>query len=299
MYEWSDLRIFLAVVREGSALGAAKTLGINQTTVNRRVQALEHALGLTLFDRRNRGHSLTEHGKALLEPAKRVAKAANDLSSAAERLRRNISGVVRITAPEDTSSRLIIPIAADFRRQFPDVRIEQVVADRRLDIVHGEADIAIRNGSGPDDDRLVARRLPGFAWSLYCSKDYAQAHGMPASRDEVTGHDFVAYSEGPVNWSGYRWFVAAVDPTRIVSQSNTIPNMAAVLRSGIGVGLLPCFIGNDEPMLKRCFDAPRELYAESWLLTSPEALSSPQVRAFVDFLVPRLMAQRNLLTGNG
>ncbi len=120
-----------------------------------------------------------------------------------------------------------------------------------------------------------------------------------AGQDEATGRDYVAYGKGPFNWSGYRSFVAAVDPTRIVSQSNTTPNIAAVLRSGIGVGLLPCFIGNDEPMLMRCFDAPRKLTAESWLLTSPEALSSPQLRAFVDFLVPRLLAQRNLLTGGG
>lgn len=101
MYEWSDLRIFLAVVRDGSALAASKSLGVNQTTVNRRLQALERDLGLILFDRQTRGHSLTEHGKSLLGTAQKVADRANDLNSAAERLRRVIAGVVRVTSPEE------------------------------------------------------------------------------------------------------------------------------------------------------------------------------------------------------
>ena len=297
MYEWSDLRIFLAVVRAGSALGAAKSLGINQTTVNRRIQALEHDLGLTLFDRKNRGHALTEQGGALLVTAEKVAASANDLLFAAERLRRTLTGIVRVTAPEETSIAVIIPIAAEFRKMHPDVRIEQVAAEHKLDIVHGEADIAIRNGSHPDDPRLIAKRLPGFAWTLYCSRSYADTYGMPSDIAQVAAHDYVGYVDGPNKWSGYIWFAEQANPTRLVSRSNTISNMRAVLMSGIGVGLLPCFVADPEPTLIRCFAPPAELDAESWMLTSPEAISSPQVRAFIDFLVPRIMAQRDFFTG--
>ncbi len=297
MYEWSDIRIFLSVANAGSAVGAAKELGVNQTTVNRRIKALEHSLGLSLFDRQNRGHTLTEHGEIILAAAKRVAAPANDLLFAAERLRRNMSGVVRVTAPEETSNAVIIPIAAEFRKLFPDVRIEQVVADQKLDIVHGEADIAIRNGSHPDDPRLIAQRLPGFNWTLYCSRDYAEAHGMPERLDEVAAHDYVGYAGGPNYWSAYQWFMGVAKPERIVSLSNTVPNMRAVLGSGLGVGLLPCFVGDQVPELVRCLEPMEELDAESWMLTSPEALSSPQVRAFVDFLVPKINAQRRRFTG--
>jgi DNA-binding transcriptional LysR family regulator len=298
MYEWSDLRIFLAVVRAGSALGAAKALGINQTTVNRRVQALENDLGLTLFGRQNRGHALTEHGTALLSYAEKVAAPANALLSAAERLRRSMAGTVRVTAPEETSNTVIIPIAAEFQLSYPQVRVEQVTANRRLDIVNGEADIAIRNGSHPDDPRLIAKRLPDFAWTIYCSQTYADRHGTPPDIAHVAAHDYVGYVDGPSTWSAYIWFVDQAKPTRLVSRSNTVTNMKAMLNSGVGVGLLPCLVADPEPDLVRCFDPLPELNAESWMLTSPEALSSPQVRAFIDFLVPRIMAQKVRFTGH-
>jgi len=297
MYDWNDIRIFVSVARAGSAVGAAKNLGLNQATVNRRIKALERDLGLSLFDRQNRGHSLTEQGQVMLAAAERVAEPANDLLFAAERLRRNISGVVRVTAPEETSNAIIIPITAEFCKLFPEVRVEQVVADQKLDIVHGEADVAVRNGSHPDDPRLIAQRLPGFNWTLFCSKAYVEEHGKPSSLEEVAGHNYVGYAGGPTNWSGYKWFMEIAKPTRIVSRSNTVPNMCAVLRTGLGAGLLPCFVGDSHPDLVRCFPPIEELDAESWMLTSPEALSSPQVRAFVDFLVPRINAQRKRLKG--
>jgi DNA-binding transcriptional LysR family regulator len=298
MYEWSDLRIFLAVVRDGSALAASKSLGVNQTTVNRRLQALERDLGLILFDRQTRGHSLTEHGKSLLGTAQKVADRANDLNSAAERLRRVIAGVVRVTSPEETANSVIIPIAAAFQSIYPRVSVEQVAANRRLDIVHGEADLAVRNGSHPDDPRLIAKRLPDFAWTLYCTQTYADNHGMPSDMSHVAAHDYVGYVDGPSNWSAYIWFVDQAKPTRLVSRSNTVTNMKAMVKSSVGVGLLPCFVADPEPDLIRCFAPMRQLDAESWMLTSPEALSSPQVRAFIDFLVPRIMEQRDRFTGH-
>ncbi len=297
MYEWGDLRIFLAVARAGSALAAAHKLGINQSTVSRRIQALEHAMDLTLFDRQNRGHTLTEHGKALLDSAQQVANAIADVQSAAERLRRVMSGVVRVTAPEAVANAFIIPIAAEFQQLHPDVRVEQVAADARLDIVHGEADVAFRASSHPDDPRLVARRLPDVAWSVYCSKNYANTHGYPSDISKLAQHAIIEFEGAMQKLPGYQWFISHADTARTVSRSNTVPNMNAVLRSGLGVGILPCFVGDAESDLIRCFDPPPELCGECWLLTSQEARTSPQVRAFIDFAVPRIYAQKQRLSG--
>ena len=291
------MRIFLAVVRAGSALGAAKSLGINQTTVNRRIQALEHALGLTMFDRQNRGHTLTEHGTALLASVENVARTTADVQSAAERLRRTVAGVVRVTAPEAIANRIIIPIAAAFQKQHPDVRVEQVAADSRLDIVHGEADVAFRVGSHPDDARLIAKRLPNVAWALYCSETYADAHGYPSDIGSIAQHDVIELEGAKQRFSGHQWYISHADPKHIVGRSNTVPNMKAVIGSGLGVGTLPCLVGDPEPDLIRCFEPPPELTAEFWLLTSQEARSSPQVRAFIDFAVPRICAQKDIFAG--
>ncbi|MFQ5623385.1 MAG: LysR family transcriptional regulator [Paracoccaceae bacterium] len=297
MYEWSDVRMFLAVARAGSALRAARSLGVNHSTVSRRIQALEHALGLTLFDRRNRGYSLTEHGTALMAAAETVARSAQDLQYTAERLRRAVSGVVRLTAPESIANQIIIPIVAEFQQQQPGVQVEQVAADTYLDIVHGEADIAFRAGSRPDDARLVAQRLPDMGWSAYCGRSYAKKNGVPAAPDHVRRHSVIGYDGVLRGSTGYRWLLCHVDEARITNRCNTVPNMRAVLGTGLGVGILPCFVGDPDPELIRCFEPPDELVAEFWLLMSEEARNTAQVRAFIDFAVPRITALRQSLRG--
>ena len=288
MYDWNDLRIFLAVVRAGSALGASKSLGINHSTVNRRIQALEHALGLKLFDRQNRGHKLTGHGRTLLAGAEQVKKSAIDVQSAAERLRRTVAGVVRVTAPEALAARIIVPIAAEFQKCHPDVRVEQVAAESRLDIVHGEADVAFRVGTHPDDPRLVAQRLLDAQWTVYCSNTYAQASEYPRDPSGETSHDVVIFTGSAGNFPDDPWFLSMGGTAHVVGHSNTVPNLHAVLKSGLGIGALPCFIGDADPDLIRCFDPPPMQKSEIWLLTSQEARNSPQVRAFIDFAIPRI-----------
>ncbi len=297
MYEWSDIRLFLAVVRAGSTLGAAKSLGVNQTTVSRRMQMLEHQLGLTLFDRQTRGYRLTENGEALIRSAQAVRSATEHFESTAGRLARTISGVVRVTASESVANLIVIPIAAEFCALHPNARVEQVAADARLDIVHGEADLAFRVDAPPSEPSLVAQRLPDLAWSVYCGENYAKNHKPPARADQIADHDVIGYEGKIQDTDGYHWFIGLADGARITSRSNTVPNMTAVLRSGLGIGALPCFVGDTQPDLKRCFDPPPQMAAEFWLLTSREARNSPQVRAFIDFAVPRIVAQKHMFAG--
>ncbi len=299
MYDWSDLRLFLAVARAGSTLGAAKALAVNQTTVSRRMQALERALGLTLFERRTRGYRLTDQGKALVPLAERVEKAATNLALSVERMQRSLSGIVRLTSAEMIASRIVIPIAAEFQQRHPEVLIELLADDARLDILHGEADVAIRAGFRPEDPRLIARRLPYAAWALYCSRAYARRNGTPGNIEEIAGHDLLGYSGNIARHPGYKWFIAHADRARVVSYSNTVPNMIAVLRSGLGIGILPCFVGDPEDDLLRCFDPLENLRADIWLVTSEKARAAPPVRAFIDFAVPRIQAWKDRLAGKG
>ena len=177
--EWSDLRIFLAVARAGSTLKAARELAMNQTTVSRRMDALEHQLGLTLFARRRTGYCPTEHGRALIAAAAQVETAALALESEAEQLRRLVAGLIRVTAPETVFTYLLAPIVVAFRREHPEVQIEQVSSELHLDLEGGEADIAFRATEGAISEGLIGQRLPDLGWTLYCSRDYAAEHGMP------------------------------------------------------------------------------------------------------------------------
>jgi DNA-binding transcriptional LysR family regulator len=296
MYDWSDLRIFLAVARAGSTLGAARLLGLNQTTVSRRVQVLEHQLGLTLFARRSTGYTLTEHGRALEAAALRMETAALDFDGEAERLRRQVSGLIRITAPETMFTHLLAPIVAAYRHEYPKVQVEQVSSDAHCDLDKGEADIAFRATEGSISETLIGQRLPDFGWTLYCSADYAAKNGKPASPSEIRGHSVIIYEKALGQTARGRWIVAQADPARVVARCNTVLNMLGLLKASLGVGLLPCIEGDSVGLL-RCFEPREELAGMWWLLMTPEVQRMAEARRFAEFAVVRLRAQRKLLGG--
>ncbi len=296
MYEWSDLRIFLAVIRAGSTLAAARALGLNQTTVSRRIQVLEHQLGLALFARRSTGYALTEHGRALEATASAMETAALAFESEAERLRRLVSGLIRVTAPETVFTHLLAPIVAAYRQEHPRLQIEQVSSEAHCDLEKGEADIAFRATESPISESLIGQRLPDFGWTLYCSANYAAKHGKPASPEEIRGHSVIVYEKALGQTARGCWIAAQADPTRIVARTNTVLNMLGLLKASLGVGLLPCIEGDNAGLL-RCFEPRDELTGIWWLLMTPEVQRMPEVRRFADFAVVRLRAQRRLLKG--
>lgn len=295
MLDWHDLKLFLAVARAGSTLGAAHALGVNQTTVGRRMQALEHALGLTLFARRSTGYALTEHGRLLLRTAEGVEAAVAETLTEAERLRRLATGVIRVTAPEVVFHHLIAPIIAAYRAERPKVTIEQVASDSHLDLAAGEADLAFRATEQPIPESLIARRLPDFGWTVYCSSAYAAVNGIPEIPAALRDHAAVLYDKPLATTARSRWMAAQVDEGRVVARCNTVGNMRGTVRAGMGVGLLPCIDAEQDPGLVRCFPPLPELVGPWYLLMTPELQRLPAVRRFADFAVERLTARRRLI----
>lgn len=146
MMDWNDLRHFLAVAETGSTLAARRQLAISQTTVARRIAALEAALGVRLFERRQAGYRLTKAGEALIEPARAVAAAADRFAESAATRARAISGSVRLTADELISVTLLPPILQALHEALPGIRIELDVADDKRDLAAGQAEVALRSG---------------------------------------------------------------------------------------------------------------------------------------------------------
>jgi DNA-binding transcriptional LysR family regulator len=159
MYDWGDLRFFLAAARAGSTLGAARELMVNQTTVARRIAALEEALGARLFDRHQDGYRLSEAGAAILAQAEHVAVEAETLERLVAQRSRQLSGVIRVTTVESVANMMLTPWLTEFMDLYPDIRVEVIVTDLRLDLPRGEADIAIRAGYMPKGSGIVVRKL--------------------------------------------------------------------------------------------------------------------------------------------
>lgn len=292
--DWNDLRHFLAVARSGSTLAAAERLRVNQSTVARRIVALEQALGLALFARSQAGYRLTEAGEELLASAERVELEAETLQRLAEQRLRRLAGTVRVTASEALANTFLNPCIREFTELYPDVRIEVAIADRSLDIARGEADVALRAGAQKGEGAIVVRKLRDLEWSIYCSRDYARRSGCPQSVEALRGHAVVDGDGAAASLPGILWLKEHAGTERIVARSNSLTHLAAAVRAGLGLGALPCSIGEMEPELIRCIEPPRELDSALWLVTRADIKDEPRVRTFTDFISARTVSMRHL-----
>jgi DNA-binding transcriptional LysR family regulator len=285
---WDDLRYVLAIARAGSALRAAEQLGVNQTTVLRRLDAIEAALGIPLMERRRSGQTLTAAGLRAAEAAERVEREVQHLQDALSADQRAISGRVRLTTSESLANRLVAPSLLAFRAQHPHVLIELITSDQRLDVARGEADVALRAGSSPEGAGIVARRMPDNYWTVYASRGYAAERGLPASRAEIAGHDIVGLEGQLARLEGWRWLAQSAPGDAVKVRSNSLVTLIHNLKAGLGLGALPILFGDAEPDLVRCFDPPEDLRAELWLIVRESLKDQPHVRAVTDFLAAHI-----------
>lgn len=282
--QWDDLRYVLAVAKTGSALRAAELLGVDQTTVLRRVSALESVLGARVFERRRSGLTLTASGRLVAETAERMERDALAMASALASERRTLTGSVRLTTSEGLAGRLITPGMRTFQRRYPGITVELVTSDERLDIARGEADVALRASSRPHGTGIVAQRLPDLDWTIYCGRAYAEERGAPVCREAIAGHDIVGLEGRMASLPGWQWLAASAPDAVIRFRSNSFIALIANLKAGLGLGALPTMTGDAEPDLVRCFPPPPELKAELWLIVREAIKTQPHVRALADFL---------------
>ena len=284
MIDWDDLRFVLAVARAGSALGAARALGVNQTTVMRRIAHVEAAVGAELFERQQSGYRLTPLGQRVATTAGQIDNEVMTLERAIDSERRLLSGSVRVTTSETFANLVITPLLKEFREQHPGILVELIADDRRLDLAGGEADVAVRAGSSPEGAGIVARRLPHTAWSVYCNRAYAEEHGVPATLQALDGHAVIGVEGAMANLPGPLWLARAAANSKISARSNSLTNLVAALKAGLGIATLPCLLGDADPDLVRCLPPVAELDSEFWLIVREDVKSVPHVRAFADFL---------------
>jgi DNA-binding transcriptional LysR family regulator len=286
MFDWNDLRAFLAVARGGSTLAASKSLNVNQTTVARRVESLEAALKVRLFERGQSGSRLTEIGRDLVAEAEKVERAAAAFGSRAEAHQRGLAGALKITCTETLANLIITPAIAQFRRQYPEVMVEMVITDEPLDIAAGQADLAIRSGRELPVSDLVARKLADHDFALYCSRDYAARMGVPNALGELKNHDLLSCEIGELMSPGVAWMLEQSGGKAPVHTSNSLNNLTHAVRAGMGIAPLGCILADADADLVRLTNTIPEARASTWVVTRRELKDTPRIRAFIDFLAP-------------
>jgi DNA-binding transcriptional LysR family regulator len=294
---WDDLRFFLAVARTGSTMGAGKALKVSQTTAARRVAALEEALGLTLFERRQSGYALTPAGEGLVAQAEAVEAAASAFVDGAGAQAREVGGIVRLTTVEVYATTLLPPLLKELREVHPDIRIELDTTEMMRDLAAGEADVALRGGTRMDGPGLVGRRIAADPWTLYCSRSYAGENGVPADDAELAGHPIIG-GGGDYVWPLYRkWLRRHGLEDAVVIEHGSTSGLLAAVRAGMGMAVLPSFMADRDPELVRVVQPPANDPMELWLLTHERIRHAPRVRAVMEFMGDRL--QRLAKLGQG
>lgn len=288
MFDWNDLRHFLAVARGGSTLAAGRALRVSQTTVARRVTALEQALGVTLFERRQAGYVLTPAGLALRARAEAVEAATTAFTDAASATTRQLSGTVRLTLPEIYAVTVLAPVLRALHEAYPELDLELDTTNDMRDLAAGGADVALRVCKEVDGAGIVGRRIAEEAWTIYCSKAYAAAHGRPRRRSELSGHAIVG-GGGETIWPIYaRWLRENHLEQMVTMRHSSALGLLSAVRSGSGIAVLPGFIADRDPDLIRCLPPAPGHTVNLWLLTHERVRRAPHVRAVVDFLYDQL-----------
>ena len=287
---WDDLRLFLAVARAGTLSGAARVLGVNHSTVFRRIGAFEEAIGVRLFDRLPNGYVLTAAGEEMRESALRVEEEIAALGRKVTGQDLRLSGTVRITTIDMLAFGLLPRHLAAFRDSYPGIEIELVVGNVALNLSRREADVALRVGNAPVET-LVGRRVGRLAFAVYGSAGYRARRPEP----DLTLHDWIGFdSEHEALVQRMARFLPEVKPTL---RTNSVAAALSAAKAGLGLAPLPCGLADLEGDLVRIALLPDEFTLDLWLLTHEDLRQTARIRAFLDFLAEALAKEAPLLEG--
>jgi DNA-binding transcriptional LysR family regulator len=280
--DWNDLRYFLVLARTGTLTGAARELGVEHTTVGRRLAALEAALEARLFTRGPSGLSLTEAGNTIRCNVEVIAEQVATIERRIAGVDARIEGLVRLTIPGSVDGYFVQAIRR-LRALYPNLTIDLLSDDRRLDIRRGDADIAVRFGEVGDPD-LVARKLGSGGWALYASRDYVARKGLPRSISDLHGHDVIGYNDSVADVIGARWLRDHAVGSNLVLRANGTTTVTSAVVAGLGLAPLPCIIGNHEVELVR-LSAELVGACSIVLVVHPDLTSVARIRATIEFIV--------------
>jgi DNA-binding transcriptional LysR family regulator len=276
---WDDLRVIRAIGKSGTLSSAAEMLGINSSTIARRLAKVEETLSVTLFDRRRTGYVTTPDGDELLALAERVEL---DVVSVARRVTGRVQeghvGDLRITTSDSLLLYFLTPMIAEFKAHHPSIRVEVFVGNSRLNLARGESDIAVRATENPPEN-LFGRKVATIAWAPYV----CLPNSVPSwpGTGALFDCQWVSYTGNLSGLKASKFIEERVHHDNIAYRTDSVAGAAAAIVAGLGVGYLPCMLGDITPSLIRVGAVEPELNDELWLLTHPDIRKSGRIYAFM------------------
>jgi DNA-binding transcriptional LysR family regulator len=286
---WDDLRIFLALAREGTLTTAAKALGVSHPTVARRVQALEKQIGARLFERLPDRFAPTAAGEELLADTEAMEKAALSINRRSAGLSDTVSGVVRLSAGEAMAAWLARHLP-ELRQGLAQIEFELTASHTLANLSRREADLLIRE-QVPDLGGIVARKLGRVAYAVYGHRSFARA------KAELKSLPWIGFDDDHAYMPGQAWLHELLDGAKPAVRGNNWLVLHEAARAGAGLAVLPCYLGDPDRQLHRIGNVLPEVFAEQWLLVHRDLRALPRVRAVMDAMIVLFQRERPLLEG--
>ncbi|WP_183653908.1 LysR family transcriptional regulator [Brucella daejeonensis] len=292
MIDWDDVRYFLAAARGGSVRAAAERLGVNHSTVLRRIAQLEGRLGVQMFEKLPSGYRLTEAGEEVVELAEQMEASSNRLETRIFGRDQSIRGHLRVTLAPTLATHLLMPDFAEFACLHPDIEMEILPSGELANLTNREADVAIRVVYDRKTLPLNLHGLKGpeLFGGVYMSRDRL-AEWRAGTADPIRW--IVVSQNGISDWAREGEVRAAEVPFKTTDGETQI----AAVRQGLGMTILPCFVGDADPLLVRAPGSGLHMHGTLWLLTQGETRKTKRVRLFTEFVSRRLAAYAPLLAG--
>ncbi len=288
--DWNQLKAFLETAETGSLSAAARKLGLTQPTLSRQVSAIESQLGVTLFERVGKAMVLTSTGLTLLEHARAMGAAADDLRMSATGQSQAVDGVVCVSASEAMAAYLLPGVLSRLRQQAPGIIIEVVASDALSDLRRREADIAIRHVR-PDQPELIGRWIREASASFYASKAWVAQHGHPRTAEEAARHEFVGMDRSGGYLAYLQQHGLPLDISNFVCYAENTASNWALVRHGLGIGPMMDEMARELPDVVRVLDDVAPVLFPIWLVTHRELRTARRVRVVFDMLAEALGAE--------
>ncbi len=290
---WDDLRIVLAVAEAGSLSGAARKLRVSHATVFRRLAVVEDGLGARLFHRARNGYTPTPAGEEAAAAARGIQAQVRDVERRVAGRDLRPSGTVRLTTTDSLLMGLLAPVIARFRLAYPEIGLEIVVANQLFDLSKREADVALRPSSRPPE-ALVGRKLGILAQAIYARRQIIAAdEGGP----DLRAAEWVGPDERMAYRDLDRWMAAQGLAARCRCRVDSVLGMLGAVREGVGLAVLPCYLGDADPALTRIGAPLPELATDLWLLTHPDLRRTARIRAVLDVVADAVRKEQPRLAG--
>jgi DNA-binding transcriptional LysR family regulator len=280
-FAWDDLRFVLAVARSGTLAAAAAALGVNHSTMFRRLNALEQEIGSKLFERHGGDYRATPSGRRMIEAAERMETEALALDRELSGRDTRLSGQLRVTCSETMAFKGLMPLIAQFRKIHPGIDIDLMVENRLIDMARREADVALR-ATRPAQGDLFGRKVADVHWGLFASSSYLKANGTPKGVADLARHAVIGWPDLSTNTRAGAWLAKHVPTEATGFRVSGFVHHCIAARDGLGVALLPVYLAAGEKNLVPVLSRLKDLVTEMWIVTHRSLKDTARVRAFME-----------------